>query len=148
MPIAHHGQVDLFYETFGDRRPAAAAGQRAGLAVLNFRADWCERFAAAGFFTSASTTVTSGARLHFDGHPIDAAAYSLSDMAGDAVAVLDALDLERAHVLGVSMGGMIVQTLALEHPDRLLTMTSMMSSTGDRDVGNPTPEALELITAL
>jgi pimeloyl-ACP methyl ester carboxylesterase len=66
-------------------------------------------------------------------------------MAGDALAVLDALGIERAHVLGLSMGGMIVQTLAIEHPDRLLSMTSMMSSTGDPDVGQATPEAQALL---
>ena len=55
--------------------------------------------------------------------------------------------IERAHVMGLSMGGMIVQTLAIEHPDRLLSMTSMMSTTGDLDVGNPTEDALRLILA-
>ncbi len=54
-------------------------------------------------------------------------------MAGDAIAVLDANGVERAHVMGVSMGGMIVQTLAIEHPDRLLSVTSVMSHTGEPD---------------
>ena len=66
-------------------------------------------------------------------------------MAADAVAVLDDLGVDRAHVMGVSMGGMIVQTMAIEHPDRLLSMTSVMSTTGDRDVGNPSDTALRLI---
>jgi pimeloyl-ACP methyl ester carboxylesterase len=68
-------------------------------------------------------------------------------MADDAVAVLDAAGVDRAHVFGVSMGGMIVQALAIAHSDRLLSMTSVMSSTGDRDVGQSTPEAMALMMA-
>ena len=67
-------------------------------------------------------------------------------MAADAVAVLDAVGVERAHVLGLSMGGMIVQTMAIEHPDRVASMTSVMSNTGERDYGAPTKEALALLT--
>ena len=57
--------------------------------------------------------------------------YTLSDMAADGIAVLDALDIERAHIAGASMGGMIVQTMAIEHPHRLRTVTSIMSTTGE-----------------
>jgi pimeloyl-ACP methyl ester carboxylesterase len=74
------------------------------------------------------------------GGTIDAP-YRLSDMAADAVALLDALGIGAAHVAGSSMGGMIVQTMAIEHPDRVLSLTSIMSTTGDRDVGGPTGEA-------
>jgi pimeloyl-ACP methyl ester carboxylesterase len=59
--------------------------------------------------------------------------------------VLDAVGVSRAHVMGFSMGGMIVQVLAIEHPDRLLSMTSVMSTTGDTDVGASSPEAQKLI---
>jgi pimeloyl-ACP methyl ester carboxylesterase len=71
----------------------------------------------------------------------------LSDMARDAIAVLDAAGVEQANVMGLSMGGMIVQTMAIEHPDRVLTLTSMMSTTGDPDVGQSSPEARKLFTA-
>jgi pimeloyl-ACP methyl ester carboxylesterase len=64
--------------------------------------------------------------------------YVLSDMAADAVGLLDALDIDSAHVVGVSMGGMIVQTMAIEHPDRVRSLTSIMSTTGNRRVGQPT----------
>ena len=57
------------------------------------------------------------------------------------------LGVERAHVMGLSMGGMIVQTLAIEHPERLLSMTSVMSSTGEREYGQSTPEAYAMLTA-
>ncbi len=65
------------------------------------------------------------------------AAYLLSDMAADAVGLLDALDIDRAHVVGMSMGGMIAQQLAIEHPSRVSSLTSIMSTTGDPKVGRP-----------
>ncbi|MEJ7691328.1 MAG: alpha/beta fold hydrolase [Nocardioidaceae bacterium] len=61
--------------------------------------------------------------------------YTLSDMADDAVGVLDHLGVERAHVTGASMGGMIAQTMAIEHPDRVLSLVSIMATTGRRTVG-------------
>ena len=60
-------------------------------------------------------------------------------MADDAVGLLDHLGIDQAHVVGVSMGGMIAQTMAIAHPDRVRTLTSIMSTTGDPDVGAPTP---------
>lgn len=74
------------------------------------------------------------------------APYLLSDMSDDALALLTALGIDRAHVVGASMGGMIGQTMAIEHPERLLTLTSMMSTTGEPEYGQSTPAALEVIT--
>jgi len=76
-----------------------------------------------------------------------AVAYTLSDMAADGIGVLDHLGIDRAHIAGVSMGGMIVQTMAIEHPDRVASLTSIMSSTGDPRVGAPTPEARDALLA-
>jgi pimeloyl-ACP methyl ester carboxylesterase len=73
--------------------------------------------------------------------------YLLSDMADDAIGLLDHLGTDRAHVLGVSMGGMIAQTIAIRHPARVASLTSVMSTTGDPDVGTPTSEAMSALMA-
>jgi pimeloyl-ACP methyl ester carboxylesterase len=75
------------------------------------------------------------------------AAYTFSEMADDGLALLAELGIGRAHILGVSMGGMIAQTMAIEHPERVLSLTSIMSSTGEPGVGGSTPEALEALLA-
>ncbi len=79
------------------------------------------------------------------GEPIPEVPYTLSDMAADGIGLLDHLGLDRAHVVGNSMGGMIVQTMAIEHPDRVASVTSVMSSPGDPRVGKPTPEARDAL---
>jgi pimeloyl-ACP methyl ester carboxylesterase len=71
--------------------------------------------------------------------------YLLSDMADDAAGLLDSLGLASAHVLGVSMGGMIAQALAISHPAKVRTLTSIMSTTGHPSVGQPSPEAIEIL---
>ena len=75
------------------------------------------------------------------GRPL-VAPYTLSELAADAMGLLDALAIPAAHVVGASMGGMIAQTIAIEHPDRVLSLTSIMSTTGDPSVGQPDPDAL------
>ena len=70
------------------------------------------------------------------------AEYTIPDMAADAVALLDALDIRQAHVAGMSMGGMIAQQIAIDHPERVLSLTSIMSTTGNPRVGRPKPKVL------
>lgn len=83
----------------------------------------------------------------FGGDPIDPP-YTLSDMAADGLGLVDALECEIVDVVGMSMGGMIVQTMAIDRPERIRSVVSIMSTTGARDVGQPTPEALQrLLTA-
>lgn len=84
-------------------------------------------------------------KAHLFGDPMPPVPYTLSDMASDAAAVLDAVGAAKAHVIGASMGGMIAQTFAIEHPERTLTLTSIMSNPGDITVGQPTPEAAEVL---
>ena len=75
------------------------------------------------------------------------APYTLSDMAADAVGLLDALEIQSAHVVGASMGGMIAQLMALEYPHRVRTLTSILSSTGDPNLPPPKPEGLQVLYA-
>ncbi|MDP1738828.1 MAG: alpha/beta hydrolase [Caulobacter sp.] len=72
-------------------------------------------------------------------------AYTLSDMAADAVALLDALDIDRAHIVGASLGGMVAQLVAADHPHRTLSLTSIMSTTGNRSLPPPTAEAIAVL---
>jgi pimeloyl-ACP methyl ester carboxylesterase len=81
------------------------------------------------------------------GDPPPPVPYTLSDMAADAVGVLDHLGIEHAHVIGASMGGMIAQTVAIEHTHRVKTLTSIMSVPGDLAYGTPTPEALTVLVS-
>ena len=73
------------------------------------------------------------------------AAYTLYDMADDAVGLLTALNIDKAHICGASMGGMIAQTIAYRHPSRVLSLTSIMSSTGNPDLPRPKPEAIKVL---
>lgn len=93
--------------------------------------------------------VSPGAVLtaSLNGEPIPPVPYTLSDMAADGIGLLDHLGIDRAHIVGNSMGGMIVQTMAIEHPDRIASVTSVMSSPGDPRVGRPTPEARDALLA-
>jgi pimeloyl-ACP methyl ester carboxylesterase len=162
MPVATNGNVELYYETFG------TAGDDALLLVngigsqcINYDVAFCERFVANGFFVIRFDNRDVGLSTKFDGFTpriADVVAalragrmpdipYRLSDMADDAVAVLDANGVAAAHVVGMSMGGMIAQQLAIDHPDRLRSMTSIMSTTGDRDVGRPSAEVAALFFA-
>jgi pimeloyl-ACP methyl ester carboxylesterase len=159
MPSAAVNRITIEYETTGDpAHPALLliAGLGGQLTA------WDERFVAAlvakGFYVVRHDNRDVGRSTWFDEagapDPLVAlagnaqAAYSLADMADDAAGLLEALGVECAHVLGVSMGGMIAQTLALRHPGRVQTLTSIMSTTGDPAVGQPHPEAVAALLAL
>jgi pimeloyl-ACP methyl ester carboxylesterase len=156
MALATNGRVQIFYETFGDPSdPTLVLVNGLGSQCINYRTEWCQRFVAKGFHVVRMDNRDAGLSTHFTdvapdvagvaaaiakGEPADVP-YTLSDMAADVIAVLDALGVESAHVMGVSMGGMIVQTLAIEHPTRLRSIVSVMSNTGELAYGQPTPEA-------
>jgi pimeloyl-ACP methyl ester carboxylesterase len=81
------------------------------------------------------------------GGDLSSVSYTLSDMAADAVGLLDVLGFEKAHVVGASMGGAIAQTMAIEQTDRVRSLTSMMSTTGNMSVGQPSPDVLRAVFA-
>jgi pimeloyl-ACP methyl ester carboxylesterase len=160
MPYACNGSVSLFYETFGiPGNPALLMVNGLGSQAITYPASFCQLFAARGFFVIRFDNRDVGLSTKFDHIRPDVmsvvramtngekpvVAYRLTDMAADAVAVLDALGIDRAHVMGASVGGMIVQQFAIDHPGRLLSMTSAMSTTGDPDVGQSSPEALAVL---
>ena len=126
MAIARNGDVELYYEAFGDPAdPTLLLVNGLGSQCINFPAEWCEMFVARGYQVVRFDNRDVGLSSKLEG--VD---YALADMASDALAVLDAIGVDRAHVMGLSMGGMIVQRLAIDHADRLLSMTSVMSRTG------------------
>jgi pimeloyl-ACP methyl ester carboxylesterase len=127
VPTATNGDVTLHHETFGDPDdPVLLLVNGLGSQCINFKVPFCRRLADRGFLVVRFDNRDVGLSTHLpDGPP-----YTVDDMADDAVAVLDAVGAGRAHVAGWSMGGMIVQSLAIRHPERLLSMTSVMSAPG------------------
>lgn len=152
--------LTLEYETFGEPAdPTVLLVAGYGSQLISWPVPLCEMIAAAGRHVIRFDNRDAGLSTRLDDHPLTAAditaaartggraavralaPYTLSDMGDDAVGLLDALGVDRAHVVGASMGGMIAQTMAIEHPHRLHTLTSVMSNTGERDYGQATPEA-------
>jgi pimeloyl-ACP methyl ester carboxylesterase len=147
MAIARNGDIELHYETFGsDGDPVLLLVNGLGSQCINFDPEWCEQFAATGHRVIRFDNRDVGLSTKLDAPEFDGE-YDLRAMAADAVAVLDAVSAERAHVLGVSLGGMVVQRMAIHHADRLRTMTSVMSRTGEPGFGDSAPEAMAFLTA-
>jgi pimeloyl-ACP methyl ester carboxylesterase len=153
--------IELEYDVFGDpSEPPLVLVMGLGAQMIFWEEDFCAELAAAGFhvirFDNRDVGLSSqldglgipnvfeAMQAAFAGRPVTAP-YQLEDMADDTVALMDALGIARAHVVGASMGGMIAQTLAIRHPDRLLSMTSIMSTTGDVTLPPATPEAMRML---
>jgi pimeloyl-ACP methyl ester carboxylesterase len=137
------GGVAICYETFGDPGdPALLLVMGLGVQLISWEPEFCQSFADAGYYVIRYDHRDVGRSQSFEGQE-----YTLSDLAGDGMALLTALGIERAHVMGVSMGGMIAQLMAIEHPDRVLSLCSVMSGTGAPGVNQATPEALAVISA-
>jgi pimeloyl-ACP methyl ester carboxylesterase len=143
MSTARNGEVEIFYETFGDPAdPTLVLVNGLGSQCINYTVEWCEQFVAEGFQVIRLDNRDVGLSTKLADDDGD---YRLADMADDVVAVLDAVGVERAHVMGASLGGMIVQQVAIDHPDRVLTLTSVMSATGEAGFGAASPEALAVL---
>jgi pimeloyl-ACP methyl ester carboxylesterase len=140
--------ITLCYETFGEPSdPTALLIMGLGTQMVAWHEDFCRQLAAEGFHVVRFDNRDIGHSTHLQGAPPTirqllmrskrAARYRLSDMADDAARLLVELDLAPAHVIGASMGGMIAQTLAAQHPGRVLSLTSIMSNTGALSNGQP-----------
>jgi pimeloyl-ACP methyl ester carboxylesterase len=140
--------ITLCYETFGDRSdPTALLVMGLGTQMLAWDEDFCSRLAERGLHVVRFDNRDIGRSTHVSAPPPTisqllrrsrtAAAYTLADMAEDAAGLLAELGLSPAHVIGASMGGMIAQTLAARHPERVRSLVSIMSNTGSRVWGQP-----------
>ena len=127
MPTTTNGAVSLYYESFGsDADPVLLLVNGLGSQCINFKVEFCERFAERGFRVVRFDNRDVGLSSHLKGGPH----YTVNDMADDGFAVLDALGAGTAHIAGWSMGGMIVQAMAIKAPERIVSMTSIMSAPG------------------
>jgi pimeloyl-ACP methyl ester carboxylesterase len=152
------------YEVFGSPNdPAVLLVMGFGTQLLGWDADFCRLLAARGLDVIRYDNRDCGLSTKLDEHPVDLmefitavmsgdvdralamAPYSLRDMACDGMDLLRALGIDRAHVVGSSMGGMIAQKMAIEFPDQVLSLTSMMSSTGEQEYGQSTAEAKQVL---
>jgi len=155
------GNIEIEYETFGSPSDPTL------LLVMGFTAqmiawsdDFCRALAGLGLYVVRFDNRDCGLSSKLDGMVVDAGSvmaavladepsppvpYTLSDMASDAIGLLDQLAVDSAHVVGASMGGMIVQHMAIEHPTRVRSLTSIMSTTGEPEYGSPTPEAAQVL---
>lgn len=155
--IARANGIEIAYDTFGDpsNQPLLLI-MGLGMQLIHWDPEMCRLLADRGFHVvrfdnrdvGHSTKTKSGPRPR----PVSAllgatgsASYTLSDMAADTAGLLDALGAGPAHLVGASLGGMIAQTLAIEHPDRVLSLTSVMSTTGRRRVAVPKPRAMRTL---
>jgi pimeloyl-ACP methyl ester carboxylesterase len=146
--------IELAYQAFGDPAdPALLLIMGLGVQMLGWDEDFCELLAERGLHVIRFDNRDVGRSTQISGGPqanvlaalsgdLSSASYTLSDMAEDTVGLLDHVGVERAHLVGASQGGMIAQTLAIERPERVLSLTSIMSMTGEPSVGQPHPEAL------
>ncbi len=153
MPKAKANGLELEYESFGDPRdPTVLLIMGLGAQLLSYPEPFCEEIVSRGFRTIRYDNRDTGLSTWFDaaGNPDFSALlagqpapvpYTLDDMAADAVGLLDFLGVKNAHVVGTSMGGMIAQQVAISYPERVLSLTSIMSHIGGRDATPPTPEA-------
>lgn len=161
MPKIQSNGIELEYDTFG---PAAAKPlllvMGLGTQMIAWDVDFCGQLADRGHHVIRFDNRDIGLSTHFDesGLPDIAALmsaqaegkemrvpYLLRDMAADAIGLLDGLGIESAHIVGASMGGMIAQTMVIEHSPRVRSMTSIMSNTGSPGGAPPSPEAMAVL---
>ena len=158
MTAATCNGITIEYESYGDGEPLLLAMGLGGQLVF-WPMDWVNLLVAEGFRVIRYDNRDVGMSSKTPDEPprfsrtlaavtsrrfAKTAAYRLSDMADDTAALLECLEIERAHVVGVSMGGMIAQCIAIQHPDKVASLTSIMSNTGDRRNGRVHPRLLAM----
>ncbi len=154
MATVTRNDVTIEYAVHGNPdHPAILFIMGFGSQMIAWDQAFVDVFTSMGFFAITYDNRDTGLSTIFDDHglvdvlpalfgePIDAP-YDLADMARDGIALLDELGIDQAHVVGVSMGGMIAQQLVIDHPHRVTSLISIMSTTGSPFVGQPSPEAI------
>ena len=143
MPRASANGIEIEYETFGHAPDAAPMLLIGGLGtqLLSWDEEFCELLANRGYLVIRYDNRDAGLSTWPD------AQYTLDDMASDAAGLLDALQIPAAHLVGASMGGFIAQLVALDHPEHVISLTSMISGPSGADEVQPTPEASALLLA-
>ena len=137
MPKAKNGAVELYYEAVGDpANEAVLLINGLGSQLTRWPERFCQLLVDKGLFAIRFDNRDVGLSSWLDGQ-----SYDTDDMAADCAAVLDAVGKPKAHIVGVSMGGMIAQVFAANYPERTLSLTSIMSSSGNPDLPPATPEA-------
>lgn len=151
--------IDIAYEGFGScDAPPVILIMGVAAQMIHWPDAFCQTLVGRGLQVIRFDNRDAGHSTHMTSAPradlpatlagdLSSVSYTLSDMADDVVGLMDALGIENAHVVGASMGGQIAQTIAIEHPDRVRTLTSMMSTTGNRTVGQTAPEILKELFA-
>lgn len=157
MPVARTNGVELAYEILGDpAAPPLLLIMGLGAQLIDWPQEFCDLLAGQGLRVVRFDNRDAGLSTQLDDLGVpdfaglmagdrSSVPYLLADLAADTAGLLDALGIPRAHVVGASMGGMVAQQLAVDRPDRVASLCSIMSTTGDRTVGRSTPEAAALL---
>lgn len=154
MPNVTANGIQIEYDTFGDSAsPALLLIMGGGSQMIYWEVEFCELLAKKGHFVIRFDNRDVGLSTKFEkagipdimaamkGEPVNTA-YTLEDMADDAVGLLDALGIEKTHICGASVGGMIAQVISYRHPEHVLSLTSIMSSTGNPELPQIKPDVL------
>ncbi|MCU1394950.1 MAG: putative hydrolase [Ilumatobacteraceae bacterium] len=150
MTAANLGPMTIEYEITGEGTPLLLV-MGLGCQLIHWPDDFVQQIADSGFKVIRFDNRDMGLSTKIQADPpkigraiaslvsrrLARSEYLISDMADDAAKLLDHLGIDKAHIVGVSMGGMIAQAIAIEHPDKVLSLTSIMSNTGDRRHGMP-----------
>lgn len=162
MTILKTNGIHLSYDILGDKAaPAILLIAGLGTQMIRWPAPFCRNLVARGYCVIRFDNRDAGCSSHFTDYPATdfgalaaalaagqrpSVAYTLFDMAGDAIGLLDALAIKRAHFVGRSMGGMIAQIAASVYPERVLSLTSIMSSTGNPSLPSASQDVMTMLT--